>query len=93
MFIHTRRKAAKRFAKFGWQKQTFCGKKRGKAVSQLQSDRLNPKNLDVQRGDFMGHWGVWVSKRHPDTLLAKTMNQRLAQHTIQLISDYMYVTM
>ena len=30
MFIHTRGCATKRFAKFGMQKRTFCGKKRGK---------------------------------------------------------------
>ena len=38
--IHTRGSATKRFAKFGRQKRTFCGKKEEKAVSQIKSDIL-----------------------------------------------------
>ena len=41
MFKHTRGSATKRFAKFGRQKQTFCGEKEEKAVSQIKSDRLS----------------------------------------------------
>ena len=33
MFIHTRGSATKRFAKFGMQKRTFCGKKRKKLLA------------------------------------------------------------
>ena len=40
MFIHTSSSAPKRFAKFGWQTQTFCHKKVQKAVAKLESDRL-----------------------------------------------------
>ena len=40
MFIHTGGSATMRFAKFGRQKRTFCGKKEGKAISQLKLDRL-----------------------------------------------------
>ena len=36
IILHTSVSAPKRFAKFGWQKQTFCGKKEEKAVSQTQ---------------------------------------------------------
>ena len=39
MFIHTRGSAAKGFAKFGRQKQTFRGKKE-KAVNTPKSNRL-----------------------------------------------------
>ena len=34
MFTHTRVGAPKRFARFGWHKRTFCGRKEEKAVSQ-----------------------------------------------------------
>ena len=36
LYIH----AVKRFAKFEWQKRTFCRKKEEKAVSPTKSDRL-----------------------------------------------------
>ena len=42
MFVHTIGCAPKKFAKFGRQKQTFCGKKEEKAVSPMKSDRLYP---------------------------------------------------
>ena len=38
--VYPRGSAPKRFAKFGSQKQTFCGEKDEKAISQLKSDRL-----------------------------------------------------
>ena len=40
MFIHIHTSAPIRFAKFGWQTQTFCHRKAGKAVNKLESDRL-----------------------------------------------------
>ena len=36
MFIHTRVSAPERFAKFGKQKRTSCGKKEVKVLSQTQ---------------------------------------------------------
>ena len=36
MFIHRHGSAAKRFAKFGWHKRTFCGEKEAIAVSQIK---------------------------------------------------------
>ena len=40
MFVHTRNSALKRFAKCGWQTQTFFHKKVEKVVAKLESDRL-----------------------------------------------------
>ena len=40
MFVHTRNSAPKKFAKFGMQTRTFCHKKVGKVIANLESDRL-----------------------------------------------------
>ena len=39
MFIHIRRSAPKRFARFGCQTRTFCYKKVEKVVAKPESDR------------------------------------------------------
>ena len=40
MFVHTRKSAPKRFAKFGRQNRTFCHKKVAKVIAKLESDRI-----------------------------------------------------
>ena len=43
--VYTCGSAAKRFAKFGRQKRTFCGKKEEKAVSQLREIKISDLKL------------------------------------------------
>ena len=49
MFIHTRGSAIKRFAKFKWQKRTFCGRKEEKAVSPIRQT-IGGCNTNVRTG-------------------------------------------
>ena len=64
MFIHTRGSAAKRFAKLGRQKQTFCGKNRKKRLANSsQTDYrllLAGRKFNVVAAKF-------VSNNHPYT--------------------------
>ena len=67
MFVHTRSSAPKRFAKFGWQTQTFCHKKVGIVIAKLESDRRPRSPKILIKGELKAH--IHISLYESNTLI------------------------